>query len=109
MPYDPGLAERLRDVFDGRTDIIEKKMFGGLAFMLNGNMCVGIVKDQLMARVGPDAYEAALAQPHVAKMDFTGRPLKGYVYVSQDGLADAKDLAQWVAACERFAHTLPPK
>lgn len=109
MPYDEGVAERLRDVFSGRDDIVEKKMFGGIAFMHRGNMCCGIVRDVLMARVGPDAYETALARQHVREMDFTGKALKGFVYVDPAGFAEDVDLRKWVAMCEQFTASLPAK
>ena len=81
MAYDEGVAERLRELFVDRPGITEKKMFGGLAFMYRGHMLVGILADSLMARVGPVAYAASLKQAHVREMDFTGKPMKGYVYV----------------------------
>jgi TfoX/Sxy family transcriptional regulator of competence genes len=109
MAYDEGLAERIRDVLMDTPDIGEKKMFGGMAFMLNDYMFVGITGEQLMARVGPDNYEAALARPHVAEMDFTGRPMKGYVYVAPEGIEDEEALAYWVELCAAFIRTLPPK
>jgi TfoX/Sxy family transcriptional regulator of competence genes len=108
MAYDEGLAERIRLVLDERR-VVEKKMFGGLAFMLRDYMCCGVIDDRLMARVGPENYEAALARPHVSKMDFTGRPMKGYVYVEPDGVADDDDLRDWVEKCAAFVATLPPK
>ncbi|MBW3669776.1 MAG: TfoX/Sxy family protein, partial [Actinobacteria bacterium] len=73
MPFDEGLAQRVRELLEDGPDASERKMFGGLAFMLGGNMCCGIVGDELMVRVGPDGYEAALARPHAREMDFTGR------------------------------------
>lgn len=84
-------------------------MFGGLALMLHGNMCVGCLGDELMVRVGPDAYREALAHPHAREMDFTGRPLTGYVYVASDGLEKDAELLDWVGRGVRFALTLPAK
>jgi len=84
-------------------------MFGGLCFMLNGNMCMGVEKDRLMVRVGPDGYEEAIAQPGASEMDFTGRPLKGMVYVSQDAVQDDDVLAEWVERGAKFALSLPAK
>ena len=84
-------------------------MFGGLAFMLSGNMLCGIAGDSLMARVGPRRYEEALARPHAREMDFTGRPLRGFVYVAPEGFESDADLAAWVRICEDFVGTLPPK
>ena len=109
MAYDEGVAERIRDVFDGRSDIVEKKMFGGIAFMHSGNMCCGIVDDMLMARVGPDAYEEALNRPHAREMDFTGKSLKGFVYIEAEGFAEDEDLKDWLALCEAFTGSLPAK
>jgi TfoX/Sxy family transcriptional regulator of competence genes len=109
MAYDEGVAERIREVFDDCADITEKKMFGGIAFMHNGNMCCGIVDDMLMARVGPDAYPDALKQPHAREMDFTGRSLNGFVYVESAGFAEDDELRQWLARCEAFTSTLPAK
>jgi hypothetical protein len=109
MAYDEGVAERLRELFADRTDIVEKKMFGGIAFMLSGSMCCGVVDDTLMARVGPDQYGDALNLPHVREMDFTGRPMKGFIYVSPKGFESDESLRQWVSLCERFCQSLPPK
>lgn len=109
MPYDEGLAERLREAFSTRKDVTEKKMFGGIAFMVSGNMCCGVVNDTLMARVGPDHYDTALKRPHARKMDFTGRPLKGFVYVAPEGFESDEDLAGWVQVSLDFVTTLPAK
>jgi len=109
MAYDEGVATRIRELFVDREDIIEKKMFGGIAFMHNGNMCCGIVDDMLMARVGPNAYEEALQLPHVREMDFTGKSLKGFVYVESAGFAEDDELRQWLARCEAFTSALPAK
>ncbi len=109
MTYDEGLAQRIREVLEDREDLSEKKMFGGLAFLLGGNMCVGVVKGELMLRVGPDRYEETLRQPHARKMDFTGRPMKGFVYVACDGFESDADLRRWVARGVRFAGSLPGK
>ena len=109
MAYDEQLAQRVRQALSSQDGIIEKKMFGGLAFMLHGNMSVGVEKDQLMVRVGPDRYEEALAQPHARPMDFTGRPMKGFVYVPLDGLSTDADLQEWVQLGLDFALSLPGK
>jgi len=77
MPYDEGLAERIRGAFSERTDVAEKRMFGGIAFMVRGRMCVGIVKEDLMVRVGAAAHDALAQEPNARPMDFTGRPMKG--------------------------------
>ena len=109
MAYDEGLAERLREIFADRYDMDEKRMFGGLAFMVHGHMCCGIVGDTLMARVGPAQYPHALRQPHAREMDFTGKAMKGFVYVDPDGFESDEDLRVWVALCENFVDSLPPK
>ena len=109
MAYDEGVAERIREIFEGRSDIAEKKMFGGIAFMHHGNMCCGIVKDVLMARVGPDRYEAALARPFAREMDFTGRSMQGFVYVDPAGFAEDDELNRWISLCETFTASLPAK
>jgi TfoX N-terminal domain len=109
MPYDQGLAERIREVLQSESGIKEKKMFGGIAFMARDYMFVGIVGDTLMARVGPDEYEQALSRAHVREMDFTGRPMNGYVFVETPGFESDADLAYWVRRCHRHVQTLPPK
>lgn len=109
MAYDEGVAQRLREVFDGRDNVTEMKMFGGIAFMISGNMCCGVMGDSLMARVGPERYEEALQRPHANEMDFTRRPMKGFVIVEPEGFASDEDLASWVALCEEFVATLPAK
>ena len=109
MSYDEGVVERLREALAGRKDVTEMKKFGGIAFMVSGNMCCGVVDDTLMARVGPDQYEAALKKPHARKMDFTGKPLKGFVYVAPEGFESDDDLVYWVRLCVGFVATLPPK
>jgi len=113
MAYDEGLAQRIREELEGRDDlphpISEKKMFGGLAFLLGGNMCVGVNGENLMARVGPDSYQKALSQSHAREMDFTKRPLRGFVYVDADGVEADRDLARWIDRCVEFARTLAAK
>jgi TfoX/Sxy family transcriptional regulator of competence genes len=109
MPYDEGLAHRIRDALDEREDVSEKKMFGGLAFLVRGNMCLGVIGDELMVRVGPDAYADALRQPHAREMDFTGRPMTGFVQVGVRGLASDASLRRWVARALEFASSLPRK
>ncbi|MFO0904840.1 MAG: TfoX/Sxy family protein [Pirellulales bacterium] len=109
MPYDSTLAGRVRDYFGVRTPIVEKKMFGGVAFLSRGNMLVGVWESWLIARIGSDAYADALTQPHVAPFDVTGKPMKGWVMISTDGLDRDAQLAAWIARAERFAATLPAK
>ena len=109
MAYDEGLAERIRDLTEDRSSPSERKMFGGLCFMLDGNMCFGIVGSELMVRVGPDAYEETLTLPHVREMDFTGRSMKGMVYVGEAGLSEDEDLAAWLDRGTSYAASLPSK
>jgi len=109
MAFDEQLASRLRDLFNGNLDIREKKMFGGLAFMCRGHMFVGIIGGELMARVGPEHYTDALQQPHVRPMDFTGRPMKGYIFIAQQGIISTHSLEKWTERCLHFIDTLPSK
>ncbi len=109
MAYDEGLTQRIREHLDDRLDVIEKKMFGGAAFMLGGTMCCGVVADELMVRVGPDAYQESLALPHAREMDFTGRPMRGMLYVGVDGIDADEDLASWIDRGVGFASSLPAK
>ena len=109
MAFDEGLAQRLREILAAREDVVEKKMFGGLAFMVSGNMCCGVLGEDLMARVGAAQYASLLQLPHARPMDFTGKPLKGFVYVGHEGIASDGDLAVWVGRCLEFTDSLPPK
>jgi TfoX N-terminal domain len=109
MAYDPGLAQRVREILDQQSGLTERKMFGGLAFLLEGKMVVGIQGSTLMARVGPERHQDALAVPHVREMNFTGRPMKGYVYVDPPGLTEDRDLAAWVSWCAGYVARLPAK
>ena len=109
MAYDEGLAQRIRERLDDRPGLVERRMFGGLAFLVNGNMAVGVVKGELMVRVGPDAYAATLREPHARPMDFTKRPMKGFVYVSEAGCEEDGDLARWVERGVACAASLPAK
>ena len=97
MAYDELLEQRVRSFFDAKGIKHEtKRMMGGLCFMVNGKMCVGVQKRRLMARIGPDAYDAALTRKGCRPMDFTGRPLRGFVFVGPEGFESAKDLAFWL-------------
>ena len=109
MGYSRELADRIRVVIGGRPDVEERAMFGGIAFLVNGNMSVGIVGELLCARLGRDGAQAALAEPHTRPMDFTGKPLSTMVYVEPDGLVRASELQAWVGRALAFAGTLPPK
>jgi TfoX/Sxy family transcriptional regulator of competence genes len=109
MAFDEALAERVRAALTGRADLSERRMFGGIAFMLAGNMAIGIVGDDLMVRLDPADAERALAEPHVRPMDFTGRQAKNMVFVDSQGTASDEDLASWVDAGADYASSLPPK
>jgi len=110
MAFDEGVAQRLREVFDERDEVVvEKKMFGGIAFMLNGHMCCGVIKDELMVRVGKERHDEYIALPHAREMDFTKRPLKGMLYVGTKGFEDDRDLHAWVDRASAFTTSLPPK
>ena len=109
MAYDEAVAKRVRAALGNSPDVVEKKMFGGVAFMVRGNMCCGVIGDRLMLRVGPKGYEAALSRPHARAMDFTGRPMKGLVYIGPAGFASAGDLKGWIARAMEFALSLPAK
>ena len=109
MPYEEKLVERVRGVLKGTRNVTERKMFGGLTFMLQGNMCCGVAGDRLMVRVGAEKYDEALGQKHAQLMDFTGRPMKGMVFVEPAGLASTKDLEAWVQRGVDFALSLPAK
>ncbi len=109
MAYDEGLAERLRDCLAARDDVVEKKMFGGIAYMVRGNMCVGIIQDELMVRVGKENHAEAVSLPHARVMDFTNRPMKGFISVAPEGFVEDDDLANWVQRGLDFVLTLPAK
>ena len=109
MAYDEQLAERIRPLLSAFPGVAERSMFGGLAFLLRGNMCCGVVGGELMVRVGRESYGAALDEPHAREMDFAGRPLRGFVYVAADGLTSDGDLRAWVERGARYAQSLPPK
>lgn len=109
MAYDEGLAQRIRDVLRDTHGATEKNMFGGVCFLLRGHMMLGIAKGLLMVRIGPAAEAAALKKPGARPMDFTGRPLKGYVYVDPDFLAEDSQLEEWIALGRKFVEGLPDK
>lgn len=109
MAFDPSLAERIRKVMNDRTDLVEKPMFGGLCFMIRGHMCCGIIDSTLMVRLAPDDADTLIEEPHVRPMDFTGRPMRGYLFVDAEGLATASSLRTWVTRCVRFVETMPIK
>ncbi len=109
MAYDEDLADRVRALLADRSGVREQKMFGGLCFMLNGNMACGVQGSELVVRVGKENMEDALAEPHSRPFDMTGRPMRSFVYVAAEGFADDTGLAAWAGRGIVFAAELPPK
>lgn len=110
MAYSESLADRIRQILGGRLGIAEKKMFGSVVFLLNGcNLCVGVWKTSLIARLGPEQAEAALKEPNVVEFDVTGRPMRGWVMVEADGLETDSQLSDWIQQSVEFVSTLPKK
>jgi len=109
MAYDEKLVQRVRENLTGQPGLVEKLMFGGVGFLLHGNMACGVIKEKLIIRVGPDNYDEALAQPHTGVFDITGRPMRGWVMVSSGGYVSEVDLQAWVQRGVNFALSLPPK
>src|SRR5262245_3537950 len=107
MAYSESLALRIRQVLGRRRGITEKKMFGGVGFLLNGNMCVGIWKQSLIVRLDPEQSAEALREPHVVEFDITGRPMKGWVIVEPDGIESDEQLSTWITRAFDFVRTLP--
>jgi TfoX/Sxy family transcriptional regulator of competence genes len=109
MAFDEALAGRIRDVLKRKSGVEEKKMFGGIGFLLNGNMLVGVWKDSLILRLGPDESDEALKEPHVSEFNITGRAMKGWVLVAPEGVGDDDQLSGWVQRAVRFVGKLPAK
>lgn len=109
MSYDEGLVQRIREVMDDVTEPIEKKMFGGVCFLVGGNMACGVLRDFLIVRVGSGQYEQSLKAPGAGVFDITGKVMKGWVMVDESGYAEDEDLRQWVEKGVAFAQSLPPK
>lgn len=109
MAYDEDLARRIRAYLGARTELAERKMFGGLCFLVQGNMCCGPVREDLMLRLGNEGAEAALGEPGVRPMDFTGRPMRSMVFVAGKVLEDDAVLEAWLDRALTFALSLPPK
>jgi hypothetical protein len=110
MAYDEGLADRLRELLARERGVSEKKMFGGLAFLVGGNMCVSASgQGGLLARIDPATTDAALARPHVSLMVMGGRSMDGWVRVAPEGVKTTRQLSAWVTRSLAFAKTLPPK
>jgi len=109
MAFDERLAERIRGSLGRRKGLAEKKMFGGIAFLLNGNMCVGVHKSELIVRLAAEKTDAAPAEPHTRRFDLTGRPMKGWILVEQAGLKTDAKLGKWVQVAAKYAGSLPAK
>ena len=109
MAYDERLAQRIRNALTGNRAITERKMFGGIAFLRKGLMFVGILDSSLMARVGKENQADSLSRKHAREMDFTGKPMQGYVFVDTPGIKTEAQLRFWLERCEQFVATLPPK
>lgn len=109
MAFDQGLAQRVREEIIQLHEVEEKKMFGGVGFMLRGNMACGVINEALIVRVGADSYQSALAAPHTREFDMTGRPMTGWVVVKPEGYRRDKDLRGWVERGVAFASSLPAK
>jgi hypothetical protein len=109
MAFNPELATRIRARLKTQAGITEKKMFGGLSFLLNGNMCCGVHGEEMIVRLDPGETDAALSRPNVRRFDLTGRPMKGWVLVAANGLASDSDLGSWVDRAAGYASSLPPK
>ena len=109
MAYDERLAERVLDILGPEPSLVQKNMFGGIAVMLQGNLACGVIRSDLIVRVPKDEYEATLARPHVREMDFTGRPMRGWVVVGPEGTDDEASLQDWVATGAAYTLSLPPK
>jgi TfoX/Sxy family transcriptional regulator of competence genes len=109
MAFDTTLAERIRQRLARRKNIEEKKMFGGIGFLLAGNMLVGVWKNSLIVRLGPEEGEEALKEPHVKEFDITGRPMKGWVLVEPEGVEDDEQLSGWIECATKFVQKLPAK
>jgi TfoX/Sxy family transcriptional regulator of competence genes len=109
MAYDERLAERIRGPLFGWKAVSEKRMFGGICFLLGGNMCCGVIQDLLVLRLGPQGAKTALRRPHTREMDFTGRPMTGIVYVEPEGVESDLDLQKWLEEAVQFVQSLPQK
>jgi TfoX/Sxy family transcriptional regulator of competence genes len=109
MAYDEGLAQRVREILEELEGYNEKKMFGGICYLLYGNMACGVINDDLIVRVGPDQYEKALKLSNARKFDITGKPMKGWVMVSYEGHSSDEELFEWVMRGINFVLALPPK
>jgi TfoX/Sxy family transcriptional regulator of competence genes len=109
VAYDEHLADRVREALNEETPTTERKMFGGICFMVEGNMCCGVSRDRLMLRLGPTGSEAATSRPHVRPMTMREKKMRGFVFVEPEGLAEDGEFHEWIAEALDFVRTLPPK
>ena len=109
MAFDETLAARVREILSPVAGFSEKKMFGGLCFLIHGNMCCGVLKAELVLRLEPEAAQELLSRPHTRPMDFTGRPLKGFVFIEAEGLVTDRQMHAWISTSLAFARSLPAK
>ena len=108
MAYDEKLADRIREILVDQLEIEEKQMMGGVAFMVNNKMCVGVIKDEMMARIGPDVFDEALEKHGCRPMDFTKKPMKGWVFISPEGIERVQELEYWIALALDYNHKVEP-
>ena len=109
MAFDEKLALRVKSALSDERNVSERKMFGGIAFMVKGSMCVGVLNDDLVVRVAADEWERALGSPHARPMDFTGKPMKGFLYVAPGGTKTSSSLKKWIDVGLSFVATAPAK
>ncbi|HXM58952.1 MAG TPA: TfoX/Sxy family protein [Candidatus Dormibacteraeota bacterium] len=109
MPFDVDLARRVREQLAGTSGVTEREMFGGKAFLVHGNMCVGVIREELVARVGPERFPAAMERAGTRPFAMTGRPMSGWVMVAPAGCPDDRALAGWIADAMEYVTTLPRK
>lgn len=109
MAYNENLSDRIREALSNIPKVEEKYMFGGVCYMVNGKMCIGVAKDEMMCRIGTAAYESALENPDCRPMDFTGKPMKGYVFVNKEGLKTKRQFDFWINLCLQYNSEIPSK
>jgi TfoX/Sxy family transcriptional regulator of competence genes len=108
-PFSDLTARKIRNALEETPGVSERQIIGGVAFLVQGNMCCGVFDEKLVVRVGPDAYDEALREPHARPMDFTGRPLPGFVYIAREGYASETALRQWIDRSVGFVRSLPQR
>lgn len=99
MAYNEKLSDRIREALTGVANVEEKRMFGGICYMIDGKMCVGVIKDEMMCRIDPEIYQAALEKAGCREMDFAGRPMEGYVYINDEGMQTKEQFGYWINLC----------